>query len=66
MPRMNGLELVHRLPATAFRGKIMVFSSELDAAVHRDYHTHGVPVILPKPIRPSALRKALADLLAPV
>jgi two-component system, chemotaxis family, chemotaxis protein CheY len=63
MPRMNGLELVRRLGATAFRGKIMVFSSELDPQVHHDYHNMGVPVILPKPIRPGVLRKALLDLV---
>lgn len=63
MPRMNGLELVHRLAHTSFRGKIMVFSSELDPEVHRQYHRLGVPVILPKPIRPAVLRKALADLV---
>jgi two-component system, chemotaxis family, chemotaxis protein CheY len=63
MPRMNGLELVHRLAQTAFHGRIMVFSSELDPAVHREYHRMGVPVILPKPIRPAILRKALHELL---
>ena len=63
MPRMNGLELVRRLESTPFEGKIMVFSSELDQAVHRAYHELGVAVILPKPIRPAVLRKALADLL---
>lgn len=63
MPRMNGLELVHRLATTAFKGKIIVFSSELDAAVHHEYHELGVAVILPKPIRPAVLRKALAELL---
>lgn len=63
MPRMNGSELVRRLGTTAFKGKIMVFSSELELAVHRDYHQLGVSVILPKPIRPAFLRKTLAELL---
>jgi two-component system chemotaxis response regulator CheY len=63
MPRMNGLELVQRLLPGAFKGKIMVFSSELDPGVHREYHRLGVAVILPKPIRPAVLRKALADLV---
>lgn len=63
MPRVNGLELVHRLARTAFRGRIMVFSSELDPAVHREYHRLGVSVILPKPIRPAVLRKALRELV---
>lgn len=65
MPQMNGLELVRRLPTTPFRGKVMVFSSEIDPAVHREYHRLGVRVILPKPIRPDALRRVLAQLLAP-
>jgi two-component system chemotaxis response regulator CheY len=63
MPELNGLELVHQLRTTPYRGKIMVFSSELDPEVHREYHRLGVQVILPKPIRPSVLRKALEDLL---
>jgi two-component system chemotaxis response regulator CheY len=63
MPRMNGLELVERVTALPFKGKTMVFSSELDPAVHREYHRLGVPVILPKPIRPAVLRKALAEML---
>ncbi len=64
MPGVNGLELVRRLAATAFKGRILVFSSELDAAVHRAYHALGVALILPKPIRPAVLRKSLADLLS--
>lgn len=63
MPRLNGLELVRRLAGGPYRGKIIVFSSELDAAVHHEYHRLGVPVILPKPIRPAVLRKALAELV---
>ncbi len=65
MPQMNGLELVRRLPTTPFRGKVMVFSSEIDPAVHREYHRLGARVILPKPIRPDVLRRVLAQLLAP-
>ncbi len=63
MPRMNGLELVRRLAVGEFKGRIMVFSSELDPAVHREYHRLGVSVILPKPIRPAVLRKSLAELV---
>ena len=64
MPVMNGLELVRRLPAAGFRGRVMVFSSEIDPAVHREYLRLGVHQILPKPIRPDALRRILAQLLA--
>jgi two-component system chemotaxis response regulator CheY len=63
MPRMNGLELVHQVVKIPFTGRMMVFSSELDPAVHREYHALGVGVILPKPIRPAILRRALAELL---
>jgi len=64
MPVMNGLELVRQLPAVPFRGKVIVFSSEIDPAVHREYHRLGVNLILPKPIRPETLRRILAQLLA--
>lgn len=63
MARMNGLELVRRLAGTGFRGKIMVFSSELDPAVHREYQQFGVTSILPKPVRPAGLRQVLRELL---
>jgi CheY-like chemotaxis protein len=65
MPVMNGLELVARLPAATFRGRIMVFTSETDPAVHREYLRLGVHQILPKPIQPDALRRILTRLLAP-
>jgi CheY-like chemotaxis protein len=63
MPVMNGLELVRRLRATPYQGRIMVFSSEIDPAVHHEYRHLGVQVVLPKPIRPSVLRKTLEELL---
>src|SRR4051812_7432193 len=62
MPNMNGLELVHRLREQAFAGKIMVFSSELSAAVAADYERLSVDRILYKPVYPSALRRILAEL----
>lgn len=64
MPVMNGLELVRRLPDIPFLGKVMVFSSEIDPAVHREYHRLGVKLILPKPIRPDMLRRMLSQVLA--
>ena len=64
MPVMNGLELVRLLPTVLYRGKVIVFSSEIDPAVHREYHRLGVQLILPKPIRPEALRRVLAELLS--
>jgi len=63
MPEMNGLELVYRLRSTPYSGKIMVFTSEFDPEVHREYRRLGAPIILSKPVRPSVLRQALQDLL---
>jgi two-component system chemotaxis response regulator CheY len=65
MPEMNGLELVTRLRALPFRGKVIVFSSELSASVNDAYHALGVDLVLPKPIFPSVLRQVLAELFAP-
>ncbi|MBL9214332.1 MAG: response regulator [Opitutaceae bacterium] len=62
MPTVNGLELVARLRAMKFPGKIIVFSSELSEAVDRGYRSHRVDHILPKPIFPSELRALFASL----
>jgi two-component system chemotaxis response regulator CheY len=64
MPVLNGLELVRQLPTIPFRGRVMVFSSEIDPAVHQEYQRLGVRVILPKPIRPEMLRRMLVQVLA--
>jgi two-component system, chemotaxis family, chemotaxis protein CheY len=61
MPEMNGLEFVHGLRAMNFRGKIMVFSSELSFDVHIEYRTAGVDRILHKPIIPAQLRQILGE-----
>lgn len=65
MPVMNGLDLVQRVRQSSFSGKIIVFSSELNAAVHDHYRQLGVDLILPKPIFPVTLRRMLAELFAP-
>ena len=65
MPGMDGLELVTRLRTLPFRGKIIVFSSELSASVNDAYRGLGVDLVLPKPIFPSVLRQKLAELFAP-
>jgi two-component system chemotaxis response regulator CheY len=62
MPRMNGIELVSQLRALPFRGKIMVFSSELSQAVADDYRNIGVDKILYKPVFPSQLLEVLTEL----
>jgi len=62
MPAMNGLELVTRLREQDFAGKILVFSSELSAAVAADYTRLKVDHILYKPVYPSVLRQVLHEL----
>jgi len=65
MPRMNGLEFVEKLRELPFRGKIMVFSSELSPLVADKYLRLGVDRILYKPVYPSALRQVMAELFGP-
>jgi CheY-like chemotaxis protein len=62
MPTVNGLELVGRLRAMSFPGKIIVFSSELSPDVDQAYRDHKVDYILPKPVFPSELRTLFATL----
>jgi two-component system chemotaxis response regulator CheY len=62
MPNLSGLELVGRLRALNYPGKIIVFSSELSTEVDEGYRRHRVDHILPKPIFPSDLRAIFATL----
>jgi two-component system chemotaxis response regulator CheY len=62
MPTVSGLELVARLRALSFPGKIIVFSSELSEDVDAAYRSHRVDYILPKPVFPSELRALFAEL----
>ena len=62
MPTINGLELVGRLRAMAYPGKIIVFSSELSQDVDQAYRDYKVDYILPKPVFPSELRSLFATL----
>jgi CheY-like chemotaxis protein len=62
MPRMNGLELVLDLRRLPFRGRIMVFSSELNPVVSNEYEKLQVDRILFKPVYPSYLKQAIAEL----
>ena len=64
MPKMNGLELVRRLRATSFAGRIIVFSSEVREEVTDEYRQLGVDLILPKPIFPVTFRELLRDLFS--
>jgi CheY-like chemotaxis protein len=67
MPVMNGLELVTAPRSVPISAKIIVFSSGLNPKVAAAYLALGVIRILPKPIFPSELRRALTELfpLAP-
>ena len=62
MPRMNGRDLTMNIRRSPFRGKIMVFSSELDPAMSAEYQRLGVDRILFKPVYPSYLRQVLGEL----
>ena len=65
MPHVNGIELVTRLRELNYPGKILIFCSELSAAVTETYHKLKVDRILYKPVFPSELRQVLADLFQP-
>jgi len=62
MPRMNGRDLTVNVGRSAFRGKIMVFSSELDPAMTAEYQRLKVDRMLFKPVYPSYLRQVLREL----
>ena len=62
MPNMNGLELIHQVRSLPYKGKIIIFCSELSQDVNQAYCDLGVDEILYKPILPSELRSVLARL----
>ena len=62
MPVMNGLDLVRAVRLTPFSGRIIVFSSELNPAIHDQYMKLKVDQVLAKPVRPAALRALLAEM----
>lgn len=62
MPTVSGLELVARLRAMNYKGRIIVFSSELSEEVDATYRHYQVDFILPKPVFPSELRALFATL----
>ncbi len=66
MPRMNGLQLVKEVRKRTFKGKIMVFSSELNPAVAAAYHELNVDRVLFKPVFPSSLRQTICEMFPPV
>ena len=62
MPNMNGLELIQQVRTLPYRGKIIIFCSELSQDVNQAYCALKVDEILYKPILPSELRSVLARL----
>lgn len=62
MPRMSGLDLVLAIRALPYYGKLMVFCSDLNPAIADEYRRLNVDRILFKPIYPSCLRQAIAEL----
>jgi two-component system, chemotaxis family, chemotaxis protein CheY len=62
MPTVSGLELVAKLRALHYTGRIIVFSSELSEEVDSTYRHYRVDHILPKPVFPSELRALFATL----
>ena len=62
MPKMNGLEVVRELRKIDFRGRIFIFSSEIDEEVNDIYLDLKVDHVLPKPILLPELRQLLAEI----
>jgi two-component system chemotaxis response regulator CheY len=65
MPVMDGFELLRAMDEVeAYRGVAkVVASSAASAAIEEDLRKHGVAAILPKPLTPTAVAKALAGKL---
>lgn len=61
MPKMNGLEVVRELRHLPFRGKIIIYSSEIGEDVNAAYRALKVDLVLPKPIVLPELKKLLAN-----
>ena len=67
MPNMNGLELLGSLRRhRSFKGKIVIFCSELSPQVSGAYAEFNVDAFLKKPVFPSALREVLVRFQVPV
>ena len=62
MPRMNGLELVRRLRAQNFAGKILVLSAHLSNEDIRAYEELSVDMMMSKPFDFDELQQAMAVL----
>ena len=59
MPGLTGSELIQKLRAVNFSGKIMVLSGHLTPELERIYRALGVEEIVRKPYDLSSIRMAL-------
>lgn len=62
MPRISGLELVRRLRAQNFGGKILVLSAYLSEENRRAYEELSVDTMMPKPFSVGELREVVDGL----
>lgn len=62
MPEMNGLEFVRKVRATAFTGKILIYSTLLTREERAAYEELAVDAIVPKTGNPELLLKAIEEL----
>src|SRR2546423_15095161 len=62
MPRMTGLQLVHRLRTKDFGGKILVLSAHLSDEDIRAYEDLNVDMMMTKPFDFDELQRAMAVL----
>ena len=62
MPRMTGLDLVRRLRAQNFGGKILVLSAHLSDEVIHEYDELAVDMMMTKPFDFNELQEAMAIL----
>jgi CheY-like chemotaxis protein len=62
MPRLGGLELVRRLRAMPYKGKVLVLSAHLTHDNRAAYDALGVDAMMSKPFDVGALRRAIDDL----
>lgn len=61
MPKLNGLQIVRELRRIDYRGRIFIFSSEIDHDVNDLYLELKVDLVLPKPIILPELKQLLAE-----
>ena len=66
MPTLDGLQLVAKLRAAKFPGKIIVLSAHLTSANEQAYHAFGVDHILHKPFDIGSLRAAVEQVAAAI